>query len=345
MVKNSLEPGFRFHPTDVELVRYYLKRKVLGKKFMTNAIAELDIYKFEPPDLPEKSCLRTGDLKWYFFCPRLKKYPNGGKANRSTESGYWKTTGKDRDVTYNDEVVGKIRTLIFHYGKTPRGERTDWVIHEYRLEDRALVQRNIPQDTYVICKLFKKKGLGPRHGSEYGAPFKDEDWSDEEDIESLVAIPDPGPNKVPSVVASASRSHPPEDCITRVISESCVSDVPQLTAAVLPPLASDVVAHTPLSSSSSPLLEVPHAVQDDDDFYSMLDLFVVDSDESLRLDGFNNQYEVRHETGVPVVDEAPVSLEDVDMSWMQGDELFIGIEELIEPSTPPAAQAGHPGAS
>lgn len=52
MGKNSLAPGFRFHPTDVELVRYYLKRKVLGKKFMTNAIAEVDIYKFEPPDLP-----------------------------------------------------------------------------------------------------------------------------------------------------------------------------------------------------------------------------------------------------------------------------------------------------
>lgn len=52
MGKNSLAPGFRFHPTDVELVRYYLKRKVLGKKFMTNAIAEVDIYKFEPLDLP-----------------------------------------------------------------------------------------------------------------------------------------------------------------------------------------------------------------------------------------------------------------------------------------------------
>ncbi|KAJ0242161.1 NAC domain containing protein 103 [Hirschfeldia incana] len=341
MVKNSLAPGFRFHPTDVELVRYYLKRKVLGKKFMTNAIAEVDIYKFEPPDLPEKSCLRTGDLKWYFFCPRLKKYPNGGKANRSTESGYWKTTGKDRDVSYNDEVVGKIRTLIFHYGKTPRGERTDWVMHEYRLEDKTLEQRHIPQDTYVVCKLFKKNGLGPRHGSEYGAPFKDEDWSDEEDIESLVAIPDPGPNKESGVVASASHSHPPEDCITGVISESCVSDVPQLTATVLPPLANDVVAHTPLSSPS-PLLEVPHAVQDDNDFYSMLDLFVVDNDESLLLDGFNNQGEVGHGTEVPVVEEGLVSLEDVDMSWMQGDEIFIGIDELIKPSTPPAP---HPGAS
>jgi len=52
MGKTNLAPGFRFHPTDVELVRYYLKRKVMGKKFQVDAIAEVDIYKFEPPDLP-----------------------------------------------------------------------------------------------------------------------------------------------------------------------------------------------------------------------------------------------------------------------------------------------------
>lgn len=52
MGKTQLAPGFRFHPTDVELVRYYLKRKVLGKKLLVDAIAEVDIYKFEPSDLP-----------------------------------------------------------------------------------------------------------------------------------------------------------------------------------------------------------------------------------------------------------------------------------------------------
>lgn len=57
--------------------------------------------------------------------------------------------------------------------------------------------------------------------------------------------------------------------------------------------------------------------------------------------------QVRQETEVPVVEEAHVCLEDVDMSWIQdlSDELFVGIEELIEPSTPPAAQGGHPGDS
>ncbi|XP_010444332.1 PREDICTED: NAC domain-containing protein 82-like [Camelina sativa] len=359
MVKTNLAPGFRFHPTDVELVRYYLKRKVLGKKFQVNAIAEIDIYKFEPPDLPEKSCLGTGDLKWYFFCPREKKYPKGGKANRSTECGYWKTTGRDRDVLYNNEVVGKIRTLVYHFGKTPRSDRTDWVIHEYRLEDQVLAQKNVPQDSYVLCVLFKKNGLGPRHGSQYGAPYKDEDWSgdEEEDTQHLVAIPSavnagpcPGPSKETSLVATTSQSHAVKDCLTAgVISESCVSDVPPLTATVLPPLTSDVVGYAPMSSS--PLLEVPHVPHDDDDeLNSMLDLFSVVNDECLPFDDFDYPNGVRDEPDVYVnEEEAPVVLGDGNFSGMfdLSDEQVMEMEDLIQPPTPPSpdAQASNPDES
>ncbi|GMP68554.1 hypothetical protein CsSME_00028137 [Camellia sinensis var. sinensis] len=48
----SLAPGFRFHPTDEELVRYYLKRKVCRKPFRFEAISDIDVYKSEPWDLP-----------------------------------------------------------------------------------------------------------------------------------------------------------------------------------------------------------------------------------------------------------------------------------------------------
>lgn len=52
MAISSLIPGFRFHPTDAELAMYYLKRKILGKKIVVNAVAEVNIYDFSPWDLP-----------------------------------------------------------------------------------------------------------------------------------------------------------------------------------------------------------------------------------------------------------------------------------------------------
>ncbi|OAY36082.1 NAC domain-containing protein 82 isoform X2 [Manihot esculenta] len=180
MGKKSLPPGFRFHPTDVELVKYYLKRKVMGKKLLIDAIAEVDIYKFAPWDLPDKSYLKTGDLKWYFFCPREKKYASGARMNRATDLGYWKITGRDRSINYNDKIVGMIKTLVFHRGKAPKGDRTDWVMHEYKLEDKGLDLRGVAQDAYVLCSIFKKDGRGPKNGAQYGAPFKEEDWDDDE---------------------------------------------------------------------------------------------------------------------------------------------------------------------
>nr|UNP37105.1 NAC family transcription factor [Larix gmelinii var. olgensis] len=173
----SLQPGFRFHPTDVELVSYYLKRKVRGQRFGVNAISEIDLYKFEPGDLPGKSCLQSRDLEWYFFSPKDKKYPNGSRTNRSTKDGYWKTTGKDRPVCSASQTVGMKKTLVYHTGRAPRGVRTNWVMHEYRLEGKDLKMPNIAQDSYVLCRVFQKSGPGPKNGEQYGAPFREEDWN------------------------------------------------------------------------------------------------------------------------------------------------------------------------
>ncbi|KAG2716283.1 hypothetical protein I3760_03G117300 [Carya illinoinensis] len=169
---------------------FYLKWKIMGKGFCFEAIAEVDIYKFAPWDLPDRPSSRSCDLKWYFFCPVEKnKYSNGAIMNCATEVGYWKIIGKDRPVHHNEELVGLIKTSIFHSGKAPQGEQTNWVMRKYGLEDKNMANKGVIQNTHVLCMIFQKDGLGPRNGAQYGTPFKEEDWNDDNEVNCVEAGP------------------------------------------------------------------------------------------------------------------------------------------------------------
>ncbi|KAF5765573.1 putative transcription factor NAM family [Helianthus annuus] len=179
--QSSLAPGFRFHPTDEELVRYYLRRKVCGKPFRFQSVSEIDVYKSEPWELADYSQLNSRDQEWYFFSPVDKKYGNGSRLNRATGRGYWKATGKDRSVHHKGQPIGSKKTLVFHVGRAPDGKRTNWVMHEYRLSDQELEGAQVAQDAFVLCRIFEKRGLGPPTKDRY-APFLEEEWEDDKTL-------------------------------------------------------------------------------------------------------------------------------------------------------------------
>lgn len=63
----ELPPGFRFHPTDEELITHYLSPKVLDANFSTVAIGEVDLNKCEPWDLPCEFLLKSIFTPFFFF--------------------------------------------------------------------------------------------------------------------------------------------------------------------------------------------------------------------------------------------------------------------------------------
>ncbi|XP_020236522.1 NAC domain-containing protein 2 [Cajanus cajan] len=151
-------PGFRFHPTDEELVVHYLCPKCASHQIAVPIIAEIDLYKYDPWDLPGLALY--GEKEWYFFSPRERKYPNGSRPNRSAGTGYWKATGADKPIG-KPKPVGIKKALVFYAGKAPKGEKTNWIMHEYRLADvdRSARKKNtLRLDDWVLCRIYNKKG-------------------------------------------------------------------------------------------------------------------------------------------------------------------------------------------
>ncbi|CAN6245308.1 unnamed protein product [Urochloa humidicola] len=162
-------PGYRFHPTDEELVDYYLRKKVVSNKVDLDVIKDVDLYKIEPWDLQEKCKIGMEEQnEWYFFSHKDKKYPTGTRTNRATTAGFWKATGRDKPIYTKNCLVGMRKTLVFYRGRAPNGQKSDWIMHEYRLETTD--NPTAPEEGWVVCRVFKKRVATVRRMMGDGAP-------------------------------------------------------------------------------------------------------------------------------------------------------------------------------
>ncbi|KAI8022973.1 NAC domain-containing protein 43 [Camellia lanceoleosa] len=178
--QSQVPPGFRFHPTEEELLQYYLRKKVSFEKIDLDVIRDVDLNKLEPWDIQEKCRIgSTPQNDWYFFSHKDKKYPTGTRTNRATAAGFWKATGRDKVIYSNSKRIGMRKTLVFYKGRAPHGQKSDWIMHEYRLDDNICDTNNVPDATgdatqeegWVVCRIFKKKNHHKTLDNNSSSPF------------------------------------------------------------------------------------------------------------------------------------------------------------------------------
>ncbi|KAI3439224.1 uncharacterized protein J3R85_004940 [Psidium guajava] len=154
----DLPVGFRFRPTEEELVHHYLKLKILGNKVVERIIPEVDIHHLPPWDLPSKinelSSIKSDGDEWFFFCHLQNKYPQSKRTRRSNDYGSWKKTGGTCKIRTQDKknILGLKKILVFKKRQSPKNAQTKWVLHEYHLN--ADLRGNILADQVLDFLLF-----------------------------------------------------------------------------------------------------------------------------------------------------------------------------------------------
>ncbi|KAF8111214.1 hypothetical protein N665_0076s0202 [Sinapis alba] len=157
--------GFRFYPTEVELITFYLRIQLEGGHATTirSLIPILDVFNVEPTQLPNLAGERCrGDKEqWLFFVPRQEREARGGRPSRTTNSGYWKATGSPGPVFTPDyREIGVKKTMVFYIGKAPKGRKTKWKMNEYKAIDESASVSNIPKmrHEFSVCRIYIKSG-------------------------------------------------------------------------------------------------------------------------------------------------------------------------------------------
>ncbi|XP_055814845.1 NAC domain-containing protein 104 [Solanum dulcamara] len=155
----NLPPGFRFYPTDEELVVHFLQRKASLLPCHPDVIPDLNLYPYDPWHLDGKA-MAEGN-KWYFYSRRTH--------SRITENGYWKSLGVDEPIFSNDNNnVGMKKYYAFYIGEPSEGVKTNWVMQEFSLNSdsssgssrSSSKRRTRSKNDYsgwVICRVYERK--------------------------------------------------------------------------------------------------------------------------------------------------------------------------------------------
>ncbi|XP_018809654.1 NAC domain-containing protein 48-like [Juglans regia] len=183
---HDLPPGFRFRPTDAELVKHYLRKKQLSIPLAGPVFQEVDatdLYSTHPKCLVK---FLDGEREWFFFIHEDDNSDHDIIIRRSTKArvlaenggGFWEAW-KEEDPICNEDgniIAWKTDLTYFSMGSNSRAKKTHWTMQQYRI----VLPHDVVGSSYISStadheKHSQREGVWVlcrlRRGREYETSF------------------------------------------------------------------------------------------------------------------------------------------------------------------------------
>ncbi|KAJ9177823.1 hypothetical protein P3X46_012995 [Hevea brasiliensis] len=148
----KLPPGFRFCPTDQELVLHFLYRKA-SLLPSHEIIPDLHhLHPLDPWNLHGKA-LSSGN-QWYFFAHMMEFESQ----QQVTENGLWKQLDVQQPIfSDSGNKIGIKNYLVYYIGQHPAAIETNWMMHQYHLCNSSSPKRIRKSDyhKWVLCRVYQ----------------------------------------------------------------------------------------------------------------------------------------------------------------------------------------------
>ncbi|CAN6811018.1 unnamed protein product [Brassica oleracea] len=163
MVNGSMKlpVGYRFHPTEQELILHYLLPKAFASPLPSSIIPVFDVFFSHPLTFPGDQEERQ---RYFFSKKRQEVSSNDHRIKISSGNGYWKPIRKERGVIACGRTVGIRRTLVF-YGtnsSSSSSNKTRWCMTEYCLAGFSSTKVFGEWTVYKVYKRKEPKGRRQR---------------------------------------------------------------------------------------------------------------------------------------------------------------------------------------
>nr|AGL39738.1 NAC transcription factor 082 [Jatropha curcas] len=148
--RSELPCGYRFVPTDEELVNFYLRRKVEKQPLPRGVVRTRDIYSKNPWEIFDKSC----NGFFYVFTTLRKKQNSRTRFDRTAGSGTWKNRFSKSFPGDDGKSFWFKKDYVFELNKNQSSadssiDNGHWIMQEFSLEDEG-------SNSYVLCKISNK---------------------------------------------------------------------------------------------------------------------------------------------------------------------------------------------